>query len=49
LTQKIIIKPNISGGVDGFPRFLTSYTPPITTPTVKKEYKLEPWGGGKTE
>jgi hypothetical protein len=45
---KKIINPNISGGVDGFPRFLTSCSPSITTPTIKREYKLEPWGGGKT-
>jgi hypothetical protein len=46
---KKIINPDISGGVDGFLRFLTSCSPSITTPTIKKEYKLEPWGGGKIE
>jgi hypothetical protein len=45
---KKIINPDILGGVDGFPRFPTSYSPFITTPTVKREYKREPWDGGKT-
>jgi hypothetical protein len=44
---KIIINPNISGGFDRFPRFLTSYSPFITTPTIKSQYKRDPWDGGK--
>jgi hypothetical protein len=40
---------DFSGEFDEFLRFLTSYSPSITTPNVKKEYKLEPWGGGKIE
>jgi hypothetical protein len=45
---KKLINPDILGGFDRFLRFLTSYSPSITTTIVKMEYKLEPWGGGKT-
>jgi hypothetical protein len=45
---KKIINPDISSGFDGFPRFLTSCSPYITTLTVKREYKREPWDGGKS-
>jgi hypothetical protein len=45
---KKIINPKISGGVDEFPRFPTYYSPFINTPTVKMEYKIYPWDGGKT-
>jgi hypothetical protein len=47
LAQKII-NPDFLGGVGRFLMFLTSSSPSITTPTIKKEYKLEPWGEGKT-
>jgi hypothetical protein len=43
---KKIINLDILGGVDGFP---TSCSPSTTTPIIKREYKLEHWGGGKTE
>jgi len=46
---KIIIIPDILGGFNGILGFLTSCSPYITTPTIKMEYKIEPWGGGKTE
>jgi len=45
LEKNIIL--DILGGFDGFPRFLTSYSMCITTPTNKREYKREPWDGGK--
>jgi hypothetical protein len=44
---KQITNPGISSGFDRFLRFLTSFIPSITTPTIKKEYELDPWGGGK--
>jgi hypothetical protein len=46
LAQKNILS-DVSGGFDGFPRFLASYIPCITTPVVKREYKREPLDGGK--
>jgi hypothetical protein len=44
---KKIINLDILGGVDGFPRFQRFCSLFITTPTIKREYKLEPWGGEK--
>jgi hypothetical protein len=48
LAQKII-NTNFSGGFDWLLRLLTSCISSITTPTLKKEYKLDPWGGEKTK
>jgi hypothetical protein len=44
---KKIINFDISGRVDGFPWLPTSCSPFITTPTVKRNYKREPWDGLK--
>jgi hypothetical protein len=40
---KINIILYILGEFDGFPRFPTSYSLCITTPTKKREYKRDPW------